>query len=76
MTQLALFAAPRCPKPTRSHRGNRRLCERCKLNLNAEAVREGVRVCGLCLEEMQRGLPVDGGAVSRPERVEALRGAV
>ena len=53
----------------------RRGCQRCGLGLHTDAIRAGVTICGLCLEEQTLGLEVGGGATYRPGALEALRGA-
>jgi len=52
--------------------GGRRRCHRCNIALRPDAVKRGVRECGFCIEELERGLEVGGGARPNPEAIRAL----
>lgn len=69
MSQLELFAAANHPTAF----DNSKLCSRCGENLNARAVRAGIRRCRFCEEELALGLSVGGRAKGAPWAVDALR---
>ena len=47
-------------------------CDRCGWKLHRWAIREGIGRCRFCVEELERGLQVEGGEGYKPEAIAAL----